>query len=328
MTGDIMVSKQHTEASNVRKSQLLNYVLSLVVVVLVLYILYDHNLLTPLGISKPQPFGNTTAGINTPFNAASLAVINDANNTKFEIAGNMLLNGTLTDPVYYVNKTSGVMGLGPYVVGGKPSVIYIGAISCIYCGENRWAMALALSRFGSFKNLYTGYSSIGDGDIPTIYWLPMNYTTKAGVKYGNEYTSNYINFYSVEYESPISEGFQMGSLQMLISSSPNGTYKSAMQLMNSTNKFQGTPFTMWGNVVVPGADGIVFGNTTPSGSIPLTYMTHAEVISQFSKFNNQFAYGEYAAADVYISYICPSINNSAPVCSLAPIKKLEQLESL
>jgi hypothetical protein len=56
---------------------------------------------------------------------------------------------------------------------GKPSVIYIGAISCVWCGENRWAMAMALSRFGSFNSLYIGYSSIHDGDVPTLYWKPQ-----------------------------------------------------------------------------------------------------------------------------------------------------------
>ena len=320
------MARMHVKNGNKGYDRMLNYVLSIVVVALVLYILYDHGLLTPLGIVKPQPLGNTTSGINTPFSAAQLGTINNANNSYFETAGNMLLNGTLTDQVYFLNKTDGASA-GPYIVNGKPSVIYIGAISCIYCGENRWAMALALSRFGNFKNLYTGYSSMGDGDVPTIYWLPMNYTTKSGVKYGNTYTSNYINFYSAEYESPISEGFQMGSLQSLILAAPNSTYRDAISLMNSTNKFQGTPFTLWGSSIVPGADGIVFGNTTPSGSLPLTYMTHQQVLNQLHGFNDQFAYGEYAAADVYVGYVCNSIGNAAPVCSLSAIKRIEQLEN-
>ena len=55
-------------------------------------------------------------------------------------------------------------------------------------------------------------------------------------------------------------------------------------------------------------------------------MTHQQVLDQFSKSNDQFAWADYAAADIYISYVCPTINNAAPVCSLPAIKQLEQLK--
>jgi hypothetical protein len=307
----------------------LNYVLSIVIIILVVYILYSQNLLTGLGFAKPQPLGNTTAGIDRPFDASSLSTMNNASNSNFETAGEMLLNGSLAGMVYYANRSVAGMPVGPYVVNGKPSVIYIGAISCIYCGENRWAMALALTRFGRFNNLYTGYSAINDGDVPTIYWKPVNYTTSIGVSDGNMYSSNYINFISSDYESPIKAGFSMGPVSYVLSTAPNITYRNAISLMNSTGKFQGTPFTLWGSVLVPGADGVVFGNTTPTSDVlPLTYMTHKQVIAQLSAFNDRFAYAEYAAADVYVSYVCPSISNSAPVCALPAIQALMARENL
>ncbi|MFI5412423.1 MAG: hypothetical protein ACHQX1_00865, partial [Candidatus Micrarchaeales archaeon] len=186
------------------------------------------------------------------------------------------------------------------------------------------AMALALARFGNFTQLFNGYSALGDGDLPTVYWTANNYTTSSGVGYGNYYNSKYINFISAEYQSPITAGFQIKPLSYFLQLSPNATYTTALGFMNSTNKFQGTPFTFWGTSIVAGADALVFGNTTPSSAsnLPLAHMTHAQVLSQFQSFNDQFAWSEYAAADVYIAQVCPSINNSAPVCSLPAIKSI------
>ena len=35
--------------------------------------------------------------------------------------------------------------------GGKPEMLYIGAEWCPYCAAERWAMAVALRRFGTFS---------------------------------------------------------------------------------------------------------------------------------------------------------------------------------
>ncbi len=306
-----------------RNSKVLNYALSVVVLVLAVALLDKFG---AFSLFSPS-YGNTITGIDTPLAPSSLSIINYAPDSYFETAGERLLNGTLTDQVMlsppgaYANYTS-------FDINGRPSVIYIGAISCLWCGENRWAMALALSRFGNFTSLYNGYSSIGDADLPTLYWKVLNYSVN-GTSYGNSYSSRYINFISAEYESPITAGFELprAGIGYFVAGAPNASYSAALGFMNGTNKFQGTPFTFWGNVLVPGADGVVFGNSTPSSaSLPLTYMTHSQVLSQLQSFNDQFSWGEYASADVYISYLCPSIGNAAPACSLPAIRAIEQKE--
>jgi len=298
-----------------------NYYKASTIILLILVLVLAIAIVNPF---KPQKlnFGSRLTNIDVPFSSQYLSVINNAPNSYFNTAALKMLNGSLTDeildtpPTQFVNK--------PFTVNGKPSVIYIGAISCVFCGENRWAMALALSRFGNFSNLYEGYSSFGDHDVPTLYWNNDNYTIAEGVGFGNYYHSNYINFISADYESPIVDGFELQPLPYFVAQAPNSTYKSAMELMNSTNDFQGTPFTLWGNVIVAGATGIVFGNATPTtATLPLTNETHAQVLSQLKNFNDQFAWGEYAAADVYIAYLCPTLNNTPSVCQLPGIKKLE-----
>lgn len=270
------------------------------------------------------PFGSRLTNISQPINASQLSIINNAPNSYFEQAGEYLLQGKLYNPVLLQN-ASQTNQFPAFIANGKPSVIYMGSISCVYCAENRWAMALALSRFGNFSNLYVGYSSLGDSDVPTLYWTSDNYTTPSGVGFGNEYSSNSINFISAEYESPITGGFMMNNqLQFFVDNSPNSTYAAAMSFMNGTGMYRGTPFMLWGNTLVSGADAIVFGNSTPTNStLPLTYETHAQIFDQLNNFSDQFAWSEYAAADVFGALVCNSINNTGEFCSLPAIIQLE-----
>jgi hypothetical protein len=46
--------------------------------------------------------------------------------------------------------------------GGLPRVLYVGADYCPYCAAERWAIAVALSRFGDFHHLGTTSSSPSD----------------------------------------------------------------------------------------------------------------------------------------------------------------------
>ncbi len=320
----------------VHRLEIIILLLVVIIASLGLYITYPSIKIALQG----QPFGKRLTGIDTPLTPTELSVINNASNNNYEIAGQMLLNGTIPGEQVQNNTYSGplfeVSLIHPYqsnslVINGKPSVVYIGAISCIYCGENRWAMALALSRFGSFNGLYVGYSSFGDGDIPTLYWIPQNYTTTGMARFGNSYHSNYINFFSAEFDSPITGGFEFPSsvdpIKFFVANATNSSYETAMLFMDSPHLFQGTPYTFWGTSFNLGADAVVFGNGTSQAAItntpPLTYATHSQIISQLSGFKSTFAYEEYAAADVYVAEVCPSINSAAPICSMPAIEAIE-----
>jgi len=63
---------------------------------------------------------------------------------------------------------------------GKPEVLYIGAEYCPYCGTERWAMAEALSRFGTFSGLRFIHSSASDvyPSTPTLTFYKATYTSK------------------------------------------------------------------------------------------------------------------------------------------------------
>ena len=316
-------------------------VLAVIVVILAAVSFYPHAAsTTTTTVPATGPVvGQTLAGINDQLNNSELAAINNAPNSYFEAAGESLLNltipgesrnnGTYVGVVYMMK----LQQYKPFIVNGKPSAIYVGATSCIYCAENRWAMALALSRFGSFTSLYKGYSALGDGDVPTLFWAPQN-ITGSGVDFMNYYTSNYINFFSGEFDSQITGGFQPPSsgYNTFIQGATAQSDRLAMEYMANISQFKGTPTTLFGTTLNGGADAVVFGteNSTTQKNTqypPLTFMTHGSIIKQLSGMSSTFALEEYAAADVYVAQICLSINNTASACSLPAITSIEGIIS-
>jgi thiol-disulfide isomerase/thioredoxin len=62
---------------------------------------------------------------------------------------------------------------------GKPKVLYVGAEWCPYCAAERWALAQALSRFGTLTNLGQTASDPNDTDpnTPTLSFHGANFTS-------------------------------------------------------------------------------------------------------------------------------------------------------
>jgi uncharacterized protein DUF929 len=80
---------------------------------------------------------------------------------------------------------SGAVGRG---ADNKPLITYVGAEYCPYCAAERWSLAVALSRFGTFSNLSGTHSS--DSDVyPDTQTLSF---------YGSTYSSPYVDFQAVE----------------------------------------------------------------------------------------------------------------------------------
>lgn len=266
----------------------------------------------------------TLAGINDPLNATQLAVINNAPDSYFATAAAMYLNNSLQNSIFPSGTTTNAL-----VVNNKNSVVYLGSTTCIYCAENRWAMALALSRFGSFSALYEGYSSLGDNDVPTLYWKEDPLNTSSDV-IGSYYTSSYVNFLPIEDTNPITGGFLLNpfsTIQGNVNATGNQTYINTLAFIlsmnaNTSTAFGGTPYTIWGNYIYKGADASDFGNSTNAG-LQIKTMTHAQILKEFSNPNDQFGWTEYAAADIYIASLCKSLNNTAPACDISGISAIE-----
>src|SRR5580700_8179452 len=78
--------------------------------------------------------------------------------------------------------------------GGKPEMLYIGAEYCPYCAAERWAMIVALNRFGTFSGLAPIRSAAKDGG-GNAEPFPLTPTWTFAK---SSYTSSFVTFTPVE----------------------------------------------------------------------------------------------------------------------------------
>ncbi len=112
---------------------------------------------------------------------------------------------------------------------GKPAVLYIGAEFCPYCAAERWAVLVALSRFGTFDGLKTTASAPDDiyPNTPTFSF------------YGATFTSQYLAFTGVETKSNVRSGGDYTALE-----TPTGDQQT---IAGQYNPGGSIPFIDFGN---------------------------------------------------------------------------------
>lgn len=95
---------------------------------------------------------------------------------------------TVGSPSSVVLPTSTATKTVAKTADGKVQITYVGAEYCPYCAAERWALAVALSRFGTLSGLAGTHSSSSD-----VY--PNTQTLSF---YGSTYASPYLDFQPVE----------------------------------------------------------------------------------------------------------------------------------
>jgi thiol-disulfide isomerase/thioredoxin len=133
-------------------------------------------------LSRQQSGGQTGT---TQANSQVFNAVTNVDPTVLSTVG----TGGVQNPLHTVKGPPPVL-LGPT---GKPQFLYIGAEYCPYCAAQRWGVAVALSRFGTFSKLYQTTSSSTDA-----YPSTPTFTFYAGHYGGSFYTSKYIDFVPVE----------------------------------------------------------------------------------------------------------------------------------
>ena len=79
---------------------------------------------------------------------------------------------------------------------GKPQILYVGAEYCPYCAAQRWALAVALARFGTWSAL--GATSSASEDV---------FPNTPSLSFHNaSYTSDYLSFAGYELTSNVRSG--------------------------------------------------------------------------------------------------------------------------
>jgi thiol-disulfide isomerase/thioredoxin len=186
-----------------------------------------------------------------------------------------------------------VSGEPPLTSGGKPEMLYIGAEFCPYCAAERWAMAVALSRFGHFTTQLHGiHSSSSDTDpnTPTLTYL------NAG------YSSPYLTFTPVENED----------INHNVLQTPTAAQQALWVKYDTTDGSQGYPFIDIGNKYVIKAPS--YDPATLAG------LTWAQVATDLQNPSSAVAKAADGTANLITAAICKVTGNQpSSVCTSAGV---------
>ena len=257
--------------------------------------------------------GGTAAASNGPTGASLASVTKQVTNVPTsvtdKVAGGGVNKGVFasTETTAQVSSASsqlgsyfGTINSTPLTSGGKPEVLFLGGEYCPFCAAERWAMVNALSRFGTFKGLTTTHSSSTDSDpnTPTFTF------------YKSTYTSNYINFTSVEEYTNTPDG--------------SGGYKTLQTATAAQQKLQQTydpqlaiPFLDLGGKYVE------VGNLAPLDPAQLSGKTWAQVASAMNDPTSAIGKAEVGNANYLTAAICKLTNNQPSTACTPAIQQLQ-----
>jgi thiol-disulfide isomerase/thioredoxin len=186
--------------------------------------------------------------------------------------------------------------------GGKPQVLYIGAEYCPYCATERWAMAVALSRFGTFSGLHGIHSSSTDTypSTPTLTF------------YKSSYTSKYLTFTPVETQTE-KEGTALQK--------PTSAQNALLA------KYDSPPYVASADTgAIPFIDlgGKYFIHGAQYNPQILSGLSWAQVAAALKDPSSAIAKGADGSANMITATICKATNNQpASVCTSPVIKTIE-----
>jgi thiol-disulfide isomerase/thioredoxin len=182
---------------------------------------------------------------------------------------------------------------GPLLTsGGKPEMLYIGAEWCPYCAAERWAMAVALNRFGSFSPLHGIHSSSSDV-FPNTATLTFYHST---------YSSKYLVFTPVENQD--------------VNHNPLQAPTAAQQALWTKYLPPGDsyPFINVGNRVIA---------TVTHNPQVLQGLTWSQIAADLHKPSSPVARGSVGSANLFTAAICKITGNQpGSVCNAAPVAAL------
>jgi hypothetical protein len=188
----------------------------------------------------------------------------------------------------------------------KPEFFYAGAEYCPFCAAQRWAVVVALSRFGTFSKLNQTTSSATD-----VYPNTATFSF-----YQAAYTSQFIYFDSVEQLTNQPDG--NGSYTVLQTPTP------AQQQLITT--YDGPPY-------LSSAGSIPFINIANQYAMQganyspqvLAGLSMQDIANKLSDPNSDVTKGIVGSANYLTAAICLVTNQQpAASCSAAPIPQIEQ----
>jgi Domain of unknown function (DUF929) len=248
-----------------------------------------------------KPSANSAAGLsNGPTGSALTAVVDKVTSVPASALDSVRDGGGA------VTGKPGTVSGSALTLNGKPEMFYMGAEYCPYCAAERWAMIVALSRFGTFKGLATVHSAVANGagtaepDPNTPTWTFAKAT----------YSSPYLAFSPVEIQTNIPD-------------SSTGTYTnlqtptSAQQAI--VTKYDGSggsiPFIDFGNKYV------ISGVSYDPGV--LDHLSWATIATDLSNPNSAVAKAVDGTANYITAAICKMTNNLPASACTTTVQSLQ-----
>jgi uncharacterized protein DUF929 len=244
---------------------------------------------------------------NGPTGAALTAVV-DKTTTVPTSVSDAVGSGTYTGKIQTINPAAPAL-----TSNGKPEMLYMGAEYCPYCGAARWAMIVALSRFGTFTGLSTLHSAVRNGagsaepDPDTPTWTFLN----------THYSSPYLAFSTVELQTNIPDT-STGSYTTL--QTPTAAQTALI------NKYDAPPYAPNGNAgAIPF---IYFGGKYVSVGTPydpgvLDGLSWSTIATDLHNPNSPVAKAVLGTANYFTAAICKMTGNQPVSACTATIKSLE-----
>jgi Domain of unknown function (DUF929) len=151
-------------------------------------------LLVIIKVSIPAPGGGGGASDNQALSAATLAALSPDPSTLDSVGKGQ----GVTLPQRIDNQPA-------LTDAGKPLVLYVGAEYCPFCASQRWPLAIALSRFGTFAGLSASHSATDD----------IHPNTATISFHGSAYASQFLSFQGVELATNERQGGRYAPLEEL-----------------------------------------------------------------------------------------------------------------
>ncbi|HEX6518996.1 MAG TPA: DUF929 family protein [Streptosporangiaceae bacterium] len=201
----------------------------------------------------------------------------------------------------------------PLTASGKPEMLYVGGEFCPYCAAERWAIIVALSRFGTFSGLKPIHSAAENG-AGNAEPYP---NTATWTFHGSSFTSRYLTFTPVEVETNIPD--------------PSTGGYTALQPMTSAqtavfNKYDAPPFVPSGdNGSFPFVD---FGNKyviVGASYSPqlLVNLMWSEIASALTKPSSPGAMAVVGTANYMTAAICKMTGNQPATACTSTVQHLQ-----
>jgi hypothetical protein len=267
---------------------LIGGVLVLVAIIVVAFIVISHQ-------------SSGTASGPTPASPTILKAVTQVDPSVSNTVG----TGSVRNPLQAIKNPPPLL-TGPT---GKPEFLYMGAEYCPYCGAERWAEVVALSRFGTFSHLNQTTSTSADvfPSTPTFTF------------YHSTYTSSYIDFVPVEMQ---------GNVQDSSGNYPTLQTPTSDQ-QNLLNKYDAPPYISASNAgSIPFIDiankYVQIGLAQGYSAQDLSGLQWQDIANDLSQPSSSVAQHILGSANYLTAAICIATNQQpGSVCNSSAIHQIE-----